>query len=130
MKYLLFSLIFSSQLYSKEVFVYSCEINKELKTEISLLDKNTPSVDLFYNQSKFANCLFENTPLSHPANPRAQIQEAIWQLKLKSCSYYFEKHRDKIKVDKDVTFKQSSNSRPSYLAIVENQQPVLCVPKK
>lgn len=115
--------------FSKEVLNYTCPIDKNLKTEISLLDKNAPTIDLFYKKSKFATCLYENTPESHAADPRALIQDAIWQLKLKSCNYYFEKDRDKIHVDKSISFKQSQKG-PSYLAVVENAQPLTCTPKK
>lgn len=129
MKYLILALL-STQVQAKEFFIYTCKIDKELKTEISLLDKNNPSVDLFYKNSKYASCLFENTPLSKPANPRAIITDAVWHLQLKDCRYYFEAHKERIKVDKDITFKQASGRGKSYLAVIENAHPLECLPKK
>ncbi|MBC7712857.1 MAG: hypothetical protein H7177_05935 [Rhizobacter sp.] len=129
MKYILLTLIISSPAFSKEVFNYTCPVDKNLRVEISILDSNSPTIDLFNKKSKFATCVYENTPESHKADPRAMIQDAIWQLKLKNCNYYFEKEKDKIHVDKTVSFKQAKKG-PSYLAVIENAQPLTCAPKK
>lgn len=130
MKYTILTLLFSYNLYAKDVFQYVCPIEKNLYVEISLLDQNAPNIDLFYKKSKFANCVYENTLRSRPANPRAQIQDAIWRLQLKACTTYLEAHKDKIKVAREANFKQATGKVPSYLDVVENHQPLTCYPKK
>lgn len=126
----LFSLIpFTA--YSKEVLEYTCPIDKNLKVELSLLDKSMPTVSLYSKKSKFASCQYESTPQSTTSNPRAQIEESQWHLKLKKCDIYFEKEKDKIKVVDKAMFKESKDpKRGNFFFIVEGQQPLKCLPRK
>lgn len=130
MKYTLIFLLSSLPLHAKDVHNYTCAVDKESKVELSLLDKKTPSVSLFYKNSKFATCQYENTPLSRMGDSRAQINESQWHLKLKKCDYYFEKNKDKIPVLEMAMFKESHERHGNYFLIVAGKQPINCLPKK
>lgn len=126
MKYLMLTLLFSSNAFSKDIINYNCDVDKNLKIEISLLDKNSPMLNLFYNNSKFAECSYESTAETRPVDPKAHIQVAEWHLRLKKCSYIFDKYKSKIDLMSEVTFKQYSGATPSYLMAITGIQPILC----
>lgn len=130
MKYLILILIFSKAALSKEIYNYTCAIDKDSKVELSLLDQNMPTIDLVYKNSKFAKCLYQNTPMSQRGNPRAQVQNSIWVLELKECTYYFEAHKNKIDIAPSVTFNQGYKNSANYITVVKNHQPYTCVEKK
>lgn len=126
MKILLLSLLVSFSAQAKDEHNFSCNVDKESKVELSLLDKSTPSVSLFHKKSKFATCQYENTPLTQMGNPRAQANETLWHLKLKKCDYYFEDKKEKIPVVEAAMFKQSHEKRDHYFLIVKGRQPLKC----
>lgn len=130
MKILFLIFVFSNQLYSKDIFNYTCPIDKDKKVEISFLDKTKPSVGLFYKNSKFANCLFDNTQMSRPADRKSVSNQEIWQLKLIECTYYFENHKSKIEVATGPFFKRDLEKGGSYFSILNHSQPLACKAKK
>lgn len=130
MKYLLLTLLFSSNAFCKDIYTYTCEINKDLKVEISLLDQTMPTIDLLYKNSKYAKCLYNNTPMSQMGNPRAHVQDSVWVLELKECTYYFEAHKNKIEINPTVTFSQGYKNNASFITVVKNHQPYTCIGKK
>lgn len=130
MKYIFLTLLFSSPLFAKEITEYKCGLDKELSVDLSLLDKNTPSVSFFSKKSKIATCQYENTPLSKMSDPRAIVQVSQWHLKLKKCDYYLEKHKEKMLPLELAMFKESHERREYDFLIVQGHQPLKCRPKK
>ena len=133
MKYISIALltsILSTPVFSKDVLNYVCPIDKDVRVELSLVAKESPSIGLFFQKSKYGLCIFENTPMTTLSNPRTQTQDAVWVLKLKKCDYYFDKHKSKLEVLDEVTFKESKAGHGNFLIIGKGLQPVICAAKK
>jgi hypothetical protein len=129
MKYIIIALAFITSAQAKDAINYSCKVNSSIHIELSLIDKNMPSVGLFYKKNKFAQCFYETTPDSSVKNSRAQVQQSIWSLALKKCDYYSDKHPE-IVVMNDVTFKQAAGKSGSYFRVLKDTQPLFCLPLK
>lgn len=125
---LLFAIIILTQtLHAKEYSQYTCAVDKEIKVELSLLDKKNPSVSLINKNSKFGLCYFQVRPSQLNAS-RALNQEIVWNLDLQKCDYYSDKLKTKLKLATNATFKQSPGKSPGYFQILKDQQPLFCTP--
>lgn len=128
MNYIFLALLLST-VNAKEVTEYTCEINKDVTAEISLLDAKNPSVSLVNKNSKAALCFFETLPGSKLMDATAVSPDGQWRLKLKKCDFYSDKIKADFTPSESITFKQAPGKRPSYLRLFTNEQPLICKPK-
>lgn len=128
MKYIFFTFLISQSLYAKEISQYSCKINKELKIELSLLDRKMPSATLINKKYKFGSCFFKTLPHSNGFDNKSITAEAIWHLKLEKCEYYSDKLKNKISLADTASFKQSPGKKPSFFHVLKDLQPLHCRP--
>ena len=105
---------------------FKCSIDKNYHLEVSLVENNLSSVNLFYNKHSFAQCLYNTTSDTFGINPKAQVQQGVWTLALKNCEYYSKKHSQISPLD-SATFKQGVRS--GYFRILKDKQPLYCLPK-
>ncbi|MEA9358345.1 hypothetical protein SHI21_19070 [Bacteriovorax sp. PP10] len=129
MKYIIFSLLFSHTVYAKNVTEYVCNIDKDIKVELSLLDAKNPSVSLIHKNAKFGLCFFETPPTKIDLDKKAVNLETLWNLELKKCTYYSDKLKSKLSLLQSSSFKQSAGKTPSYFQLLTDQQPLFCTPK-
>ena len=124
----IFAIIISTQfLHAKEYAHYTCAVDKEIKVELYLLDKNNPSVSLVNKNSKFGLCFYQVKPSQLNSN-RAVNLETVWNLELQKCDYYSEKLKTKLALSPLATFKQSPGKSPGYFQLLKDQQPLFCTP--
>ncbi len=126
MKIFLFFALFITSSHAREVYNYNCILNSELNLELSVLDEKNPSLGLFYKNSKYGSCNL--TTIEHnKKDPRAVVNEATWNLRLDACTFYVEKHKEKIKLLNTLIFKDGGR-QGRYLAAVAQKDALFCLP--
>lgn len=124
----IFAILLTQTLHAKEYTQYTCAVDQDIKVELSLLDKNNPSVSLINQNSKFGLCFFKTKPAQLNVN-RAVNLESVWNLELQKCDYYSEKLKTKLQLATQVTFKQSPGKSPGYFQLLKDRQPLFCSPR-
>lgn len=124
MKTVLFFSLFTAASHAGEVYNYRCHFDSDHSIELSVLDENKPNLSLFYKKSKYGSCGL-STIEHNKRDSRAVINEASWSFKLDACTYYIEKHKDKIKLLNTLTFKDSG-TKGRFLTAVPQKDALFC----